>query len=100
MNIHRSHLNCCTIANLKTRRRSNTLKGFQRMGGGRIFLKNLRDTTFNKDLWHEPNFARIHISGQKALFHPSPTPKLCLLSQALPVHCYLKHPTLLTTSNM
>jgi hypothetical protein len=59
MNIHHSYLNCCTIANLKTRRRSNTLKGFQRMGGGRIFLNNLRDTTFNKDLWHEPNFARI-----------------------------------------
>ncbi len=26
------------------------------MGGGRIFLKNLRDTTFNKDLLNEPNF--------------------------------------------
>ncbi len=27
------------------------------MGGGRIFLKNLRDTNFNKDLSNEPNFA-------------------------------------------
>ncbi len=47
MNIHRSHLNCCTIANLKTRIRSKTLTVSQRMGGGKIFLKNLRDTTFN-----------------------------------------------------
>ncbi len=36
---------CCTIANLKTRRCSNTVKGSQRMVGGRIFLKNLRNTT-------------------------------------------------------
>jgi hypothetical protein len=48
MNIHRIHLNCCTIANLKTRRRSKILKGSQRMGGGRIFLKNLPDTTLIK----------------------------------------------------
>ncbi len=39
MNIYRSHLNCCIIANLKTRRRSKTLKGSQRIGGGWIFLK-------------------------------------------------------------
>jgi hypothetical protein len=29
---------CCTIANLKTRRRSKTLKGSQRMGGGHIVV--------------------------------------------------------------
>jgi hypothetical protein len=34
MNINRNHLNGCTIVNLKTRRRSKTLKGSQRMGGG------------------------------------------------------------------
>ncbi len=34
------------------------------MGGGRIFLKNLRDATFNKDLSNEPNFGRIHLAGQ------------------------------------
>ena len=34
------------------------------MGGGRIFLKNLRDTAFNKDLSNEPNFGRIHLAGQ------------------------------------
>ncbi len=34
------------------------------MGGGRIFLKSLRDTCFNKDLSNEPNFGRIHLAGQ------------------------------------
>ncbi len=34
------------------------------MGGGRIFLKNLRDTSFNKDLSNEPTFGRIHLVGQ------------------------------------
>jgi hypothetical protein len=34
------------------------------MGVRRIFLKNLRDTTFNKDLSNEPNFGRIHLAGQ------------------------------------
>jgi hypothetical protein len=33
------------------------------MGGRRIFLKNLRDITFNKDLSNEPNFGRIHLAG-------------------------------------
>jgi hypothetical protein len=28
------------------------------MGDGRIFLKNLRDASFNKDLSNEPNFDR------------------------------------------
>ncbi len=39
MNILRSYLNCCTIVNWKIRKRTNTLKGSQKMGGGRIFLK-------------------------------------------------------------
>ncbi len=34
------------------------------MGGGRIFLKNLRETTFNKDLSNEPSFGRIHLARQ------------------------------------
>ncbi len=34
------------------------------MGGGRIFLKNLRDTNFNKDLSNEPNFGHIDLAGQ------------------------------------
>ncbi len=34
------------------------------MGGGRIFLKSLRDTSFNKDLSNEPNLGRIHLAGQ------------------------------------
>jgi hypothetical protein len=51
MNIHRNHLNGCTIVNLKTRRRSKTLKGSQRMGGGgRSFLKPFRASLFNEDL--------------------------------------------------
>ena len=33
------------------------------MGDGRIFLKNLRDTSFNKDLSNEPTFGRIHLAG-------------------------------------
>ncbi len=34
------------------------------MGDGRIFLKTGRDASFNKDLWNEPNFDRIHLAGQ------------------------------------
>ncbi len=33
-------------------------------GGGRIFLKNLGDTSFYKDLSNEPNLGRIHLAGQ------------------------------------
>jgi hypothetical protein len=51
-----SHLNCCTIVNWKTRKGTDTLKGSRRMGGGRIFLKSLRDTSFNKDPSNESNF--------------------------------------------
>ncbi len=49
INIHSRHLNCCIIGNGKIRRPSNTLKGSQRMGGMRIFLKTFRDTLFNDD---------------------------------------------------
>ncbi len=34
------------------------------MGGREDFSKNLRDTTFNKDLSNEPNFGRILLAGQ------------------------------------
>ncbi len=34
------------------------------MGDGRIFLKNLHYTSFNKDLWNEPNLGRIRLAGQ------------------------------------
>jgi hypothetical protein len=33
------------------------------MGGGRIFLKNLCDTSFDKDLSNEPSYGRIHLAG-------------------------------------
>ncbi len=34
------------------------------MGDGRIFLKNLSKTSFNKDLSNVPNFSLIHLAGQ------------------------------------
>jgi hypothetical protein len=34
------------------------------MGDGRIFLKTRRNASFNKDLWNEPTFGRIHLAGQ------------------------------------
>jgi hypothetical protein len=37
------------------------------MEGGRIFLKSLHDTSFNKDISNEPNFGRIHLAGQYLL---------------------------------
>ncbi len=64
MNIHRSHLNCCIIVNLKTRRRSKAFKGSQRMGGGWTFLKTFHASLLNEDLSNEPNFGRIHLAGQ------------------------------------
>ncbi len=60
----RSYLNCCTIVNWKTRGRYNTLKGSQRMGGGRIFLKNRCASLRNDDLLNEPYFGQIHLAGQ------------------------------------
>ncbi len=49
---------------LKNKKRSNTLKGSQRMGVGRIFLKTFCASHCNEDLSNEPNFDRIHLSGQ------------------------------------
>jgi hypothetical protein len=60
----RSYLNWLHNWQLKNRRRSHTLKGFHSMGDGRIFLKTGHDASFNKDLSNEPNFDRIHLSGQ------------------------------------
>jgi hypothetical protein len=34
------------------------------MGDGKIFLKIIRDTSFNKDLSYEPYFGLIHLAGQ------------------------------------
>ncbi len=34
------------------------------MGDGQIFLKSLRDASFNKDLSNELTFGRIHLDGQ------------------------------------
>jgi hypothetical protein len=37
------------------------------MGDVRIFLKNLQDTSFNKDLSNEASFGRIHLAGQQVI---------------------------------
>ncbi len=52
------------IVNYETRRRSDTLKGSQRMGDGRIFLKTFRATLFDDDLSNESDFGLIHLAGQ------------------------------------
>jgi hypothetical protein len=49
---------------LKSTRRSHTLKGSHEIRDGRILLKHPRDTSFNKDLSNEPNFGRIYLAGQ------------------------------------
>jgi hypothetical protein len=49
---------------LKNKELTNTLKGSRRMGGGRIFLKSLPDTYFNKDLLNEPNFGLDHLTRE------------------------------------
>jgi hypothetical protein len=41
------------------------------MGGGRIFLKSLRDTSFNKDLSNETNVGRIHLANTNLLMAQS-----------------------------
>ena len=64
VNILRSYLNWWHNWQLKSSRRSHTLKGSHSMGDGRIFLKSRRDASFNKDLSNEPNFDRIHLDGQ------------------------------------
>jgi hypothetical protein len=37
------------------------------MGDGRIFLKNHRASSFNKDLSNGPNFGQIHLAGQSLM---------------------------------
>ncbi len=58
----RSYLNWLHNWQLKSRRRSHTLKGSHSMGDGRIFLKTGRNASFN--LSNEPNFDQIHLAGQ------------------------------------
>jgi hypothetical protein len=44
---------------------AESLKGSHRMGERRIFIKKKhRASSFNKDLFNEPNFGRIHLAGQ------------------------------------
>ncbi len=62
--ILRSYLNWWHNWQLKSSRRSHTLKGSHSMEDGRIFLKTRRDVSFNKVLSNEPNFARIHLAKQ------------------------------------
>ncbi len=73
INIHRRHLCCCIIGYLKTSRRSNTLKGSQRMGGGLIFLKAFCElslmTTYQmslisvgSSLWTVPLRSRLKVT--------------------------------------
>ncbi len=60
----RSYLNWLHNWQLKSRRRSQALKGSHEIRDGRILLKHPRDTSFNKDLSNEPNFGRIYLAGQ------------------------------------
>jgi hypothetical protein len=53
----------CPMANYCKRWRE-IYKGLSYDGDGRIFLKNLRQTSSNKDLSNEPNFGLIHLVGQ------------------------------------
>jgi hypothetical protein len=45
-------------------KRSNSLKGAQRTGDGRILLKTFRNILFNDDLSNESIFGRIHLARQ------------------------------------
>jgi hypothetical protein len=49
---------------LKNKEAHSYFKGLSEDGGWADFLKNLCDTSFNKDLSNEPNFGRIHLAGQ------------------------------------
>ncbi len=46
---------------------AESLKGSHTTEDGRIFLKNLRDTSINKDLSNEPNFGLTHLAGPLSL---------------------------------
>jgi len=60
----RSYLNLLHNWQLKSTRRSHTLKGSHEIRDGRILLKHPRDDSFKKGLSNEPNFGRIHLAGQ------------------------------------
>ena len=60
----RCYLNWLHNLQLKSSRRSHVLKGSHSMGDGRILLKHTRDDSFKKGLSNEPNFGRIHLTGQ------------------------------------
>ncbi len=64
VNILRSYLNWWHNWQLKSNRRSHTLKGSHSIGDGRILLKPRRDDSFKRVLSNEPNFGRIHLAGQ------------------------------------
>jgi hypothetical protein len=53
------------------------------MEDGRIFLKNLRDTSSNKDLSNEPNFGLIHLAGTVPLKHMQKVSKILKLRLVL-----------------
>jgi hypothetical protein len=59
-----AHLAIESLMPITVRDGTESLKGSHRMDDGRIFLKNLSDTSFNKDLLNEPNFGLIHLVGQ------------------------------------
>ena len=49
---------------LKNKEALKYFKGLSEDGGGWIFLKTFRASLFNEDLSNEPNFSRIHPTGQ------------------------------------
>jgi hypothetical protein len=63
---------------MKNRRRSHTLKGSHSMRDGRIFQKTRRDVSFNKVLWNEPTFGRIHLAGLCGSPGTNPTKRIGL----------------------
>ncbi len=77
MNIHRRHLNCCIIVNLKTRWRSNTLKGSQRITG---FIRGiLRGVRYAKSLRvlfshrRSPSWTTLVLYSRAVFFFNEPT---------------------------
>ncbi len=82
----KAHLMCVLLRN------AVALQGFHRMGDGRIFSKNLRASLFNDDLSNEPNFGRIHLSGQYLQHKNCPLgfcPKLRFFSGFFYIYCIL-----------
>jgi hypothetical protein len=60
----RSYLNWLHDRQLKSTRRSHTLKGSHEIRDGWILLEHPRDDSFKKDLSNEPDFGMIHLAGQ------------------------------------